>query len=148
MLRTLFAATAIGCAAQGGVSMEQLQTLPLPVDAVVSTENAVAVALPASASVDGYSLLVTVKPLAVGIGSFVMQACPQTTCESATDQPLATMGFFPPPVVGEERQFVVQVPAKATAAEPWNQVVFSVVPLGDGSAATTALQVTAVEIVK
>ena len=148
MFRTLFVAVVLGCAAQGGVSMEQIQTLSLPEESVVSADTSGAVNLPRNVRVAGYSLLVTVKPLAVGSSSFVMQACPEATCEATPEQALAIMSFFPAPIVGEERQFVIQVPAGTTAAHSRDKLVLSLVPLIEGGAKATELQITSVEVVQ
>ncbi|WP_224702715.1 hypothetical protein [Devosia aquimaris] len=128
--------------------MEQIQTLSLPEESVVSADTSVAVNLPQNVPEAAYSLLVTIKPLAVGSSNFVMQACPEATCEAAPEQALAIMSFFPPPIVGEERQFVIQVPAAASAAHSQDKLVLSLVPLVEGGAKATELQITSVEVMQ
>lgn len=113
--------------------------LALPENVTLSSDSVVSVDLPTAAFGKSITLKVTLEPEEVGPVPFMVNACLDEVCGSFEPNALDNLAFFPPPKQGQEREFVVQIPAELTADKNvGHQLVLSLRPLAStiGHAAT------------
>lgn len=86
--------------------------LRLPNQAVITATAPLKVSLPSElATAQSMVLRVTLEIKALGKLPFIVNACLDAMCNSFDSNALDNFAFFPPPKVGEEREFIVEIPA-------------------------------------
>jgi hypothetical protein len=111
--------------------------LLLPDQAMITATAPLKVKLPTeSAATTPVVLRVTLEINALGQLPFIVNACLDDVCDSFDAHALDNLAFFPPPQVGEEREFIIEIPASLMAAGPTpHDLVLSLHPVNASSSA-------------